>query len=408
MKIQFIILCSVAVLISCGGEIKKPVEVTETVLDDSTQMAKLLANDSITNQKTFVACKNDSLDELACLIAGIDKGDSAIVLNRFFKSKEFRKFSMALSNRWIKYDTIKYQKLVSFQDEVIKKNVETKKTLFYPFSGPDILYAQTFFPEADQYIMMGLEPVGTLPIYDEEKIEPDSMGNYYSAVNTSLHAILKFSFFRTASMKEDLRNEEEDGTVHLLLLFLKRMGNDICSAKPITVDSLGAISYYKSFPALKKKGGINKGVEIVFTTKDKVAKKLYYYSLNLADGGLKYNKGMAKYLNGIGEVNTYLKGASYLMHKDYFSAIKNVILDKSSNVVQDDSGIAFKYFLENGKFDYSFYGDYIKPIPMFKEFYQADLDSMYKLKGAKEIGFGIGYNFKDKRSNLMFAKRKSY
>ena len=95
------------------------------------------------------------------------------------------------------------------------------------------------------------------------------------------------------------------------------------------------------------------------------------------------------------------------MHKDYFSAIKNVILNQSSNVVQDDSGIAFKYFLENGNYDYSFYGDYIKPIPMFKEFYQADLDSMYKLKGAKEIGFGIGYNFKDKSSNLMFAKRKS-
>jgi hypothetical protein len=64
--------------------------------------------------------------------------------------------------------------------------------LFYPFSGPDILHAQTFFPEADKYVMIGLEPVGSLPEFKKE--ETDSLDAYYNKVNTSLNAILKFSF----------------------------------------------------------------------------------------------------------------------------------------------------------------------------------------------------------------------
>ncbi len=37
---------------------------------------------------------------------------------------------------------------------------KTEPTLIYTFSGPDFLYANTFFPKATTYIMAGLEPVG--------------------------------------------------------------------------------------------------------------------------------------------------------------------------------------------------------------------------------------------------------
>ena len=114
------------------------------------------------------------------------------------------------------------------------------------------------------------------------------------------------------------------------------------------------------------------------------------------------------YLKNMGTINTYLKGASYLMHKNYFSMVRNVILSQSHHVVQDDSGIAFHYFLDDThKWNYSFFGQYLKPIPMFSQFYQADLDSLYKKQGASPIGFGIGYNFKDKNSNFMIASKQN-
>lgn len=48
----------------------------------------------------------------------------------------------------------------------------------------------------------------------------------------------------------------------------------------------------------------------------------------------------------MGVVNTYLKGASYLLHRNSFSLIRNIILDQSEQVIQDDSGVPFKWFLK--------------------------------------------------------------
>jgi len=254
-------------------------------------------------------------------------------------------------------------------------------------------------------MLISLEPVGSYPEFKIE--EKDSLDTYFNKINTSLNAILKYSFFRTESMSKDLKNTEVDGTLHLLTLFLKRTGNTLCSAKAITVDSLGNIVYVNSFPDLKKLKSATKGVEIKFSDAQHHAKTVCYFSLNAANGGLKFNKGFVSFLKNMGTINTYLKGASYLMHKDYFSMIRNIVLEQSEQVIQDDSGIALHYFTDsNFKWNYNFYGQYTKPISLFAHHYQSDMDSLYKQQGAKPIGFGIGYNFKDKNSNFMIATKQ--
>jgi hypothetical protein len=367
--------------------------VVETPLNDSLQMAKKME-----------LPVNDSLNAIANLMSGIV--DDSPIYQYVQSTSDFKVFSKNFDKRWMKYDSTRLMNLKKFKDNEISKVVKPQTTLFYPFSGPDILHAQTFFPEADKYVMIGLEPVGSLPEFKKE--ETDSLDVYYNKVNTSLNAILKFSFFRTESMSKDLKNKEVDGTLHLLFLFLKRTGNQFSSAKPVTVDSLGNIQFVKSFTDLKKLKTNTRGVEIKFIDVNKQSKTVYYFSLNAADGGLKHNNGFMAYLKNMGTVNTYLKGASYLMHKDYFSMIRKVILGQSQHVIQDDSGIAFHYFLDDtNKWNYSFFGQYLKPIPMFAQFYQKDLDSLYKQQGAKPIGFGIGYNFKDKNSNFMIATKQN-
>jgi hypothetical protein len=399
----YLLVIAVTFFISCGSETK--VE-SDKRKNDSLAVKPDTAVKAA-EETIMTDCTNDSLDELAKMIAGIDYSANAKVLGDLFKSPGFKDHASNFEKKWMQFDTSRLAKLKEFRTKEIFPNIGETKTLFYPFSGPDILYGYTFFPDADKYILMGLEPVGTRPVYDEPVEERDSMNRYYKKINTSLHAILKFSFFRTAAMKVDLKNEEEDGTMHLLLLFLARTGNKICEVNPVYIDSTGALQYIASFTALKSSHHLNKGVEIKFYSPDKKQKTLYYYSLNLANSGLKpNNKGMMKYLDNLGEVNTYLKGASYLMHKDYFSIVREAIFKHSKHVVQDDSGIAFHYFLDDAKWDYKFYGRYLRPIPMFSQFYQKDLDSLYKVQGSTDIGFGIGYNFKDKNSNFMIATRK--
>ncbi|MGZ5190188.1 MAG: hypothetical protein ACXWCZ_04155 [Flavisolibacter sp.] len=350
-KISATILVT-SVLTSCSpsstvktGELKQDTVVPQIVIDKER-------NDSIESAQHIVIKTNDTLNALANIMSGI--ADTSSIYQYVQNTADFKSFSKNFDKRWNTYDSTRLMNLRKFRENEISKVVKPQSTLFYPFSGPDILHAQAFFPEADQYVLIGLEPVGSLPEFKREEI--DSLDTYFSKVNTSLNAILKFSFFRTQSMKNDLKNEEVDGTLHLLFLFLKRTGNELCSAKPITMDSSGTVIYVNSFADLKKLKTNTRGVEIKFVNDDKQLKSLYYFSLNAADGGLKANKGFMTYLKNMGTVNTYLKGASYLMHKNYFSKVRNVILDQSQHVVQDDSGIAFHYFEEDDQnWGYSFF-----------------------------------------------------
>ncbi len=392
-SLLFIFGCNGSVSTSDTETKNKQVQKQPVTKVDSTKITETKVESNVTI--------NDTLNSIAQIIAGnFAEGNLFSYLN---ENKDYQNFSQVFNKRWVSFDTTRLQQLKQFESEKLAKDLLQQKTLFYPFSGPDILYAHTFFPQADNYIMIGLEPVGTLPKFTNS--EEDSLSKYFNKINTSLNAILKFSFFRTESMSKDLKNTEVDGTLHLLFLFLNRTGNSIVSAKPVGIDSLGNPTSYSSFNELKKANLRTKGIKIEFLTSDKQLKTVTYYSLNAANDGLSKNKGFVTYLNSIKNFNTYLKGASYLLHKSNFSTIRNVIINGASSVIQDDSGIPYKFF-EESKWNFKFYGAYTRPIPMFSVCYQKDLDSVWKNAKAEKTGFGIGYNFRDKNSNLMIATKK--
>lgn len=399
MKKNFPFIFLLLILAACTSSPKEETKTQPVKKDSATTPAKETTEEKKPGQ---ASCKNDTLNTVAAIIAGIP--DSSAIYATVKSSPAFKSFSRSMEKRWHTFDSTRLATLRNFREKELSKEVKNPSTLFYPFSGPDILYAATFFPDADNYVMVGLEPVGTLPDWENDKT--DTLELYFNKVNTSLNAILKFSFFRTKSMKSDFADAEVNGTLHLLMLFLKRTGHELCSAKPITLDSTGKLIYVDRFETLRRMNVKTRGVEITFTGNGK-KKTLRYFSTNAADEALKHNKGFVSFLKSMGTVTTYLKGASYLMHKNYFSIIRNVILEQSSQVVQDDSGIALNYFLKsNSKWSFKFYGQYTHPIPMFSQFYQPVLDSLYKKEGSTPIGFGIGYNFKDRNSNFMIATKQ--
>jgi hypothetical protein len=350
-------------------------------------------------------CKSDSLNELANLIAG-KRYDNSKFLTEYFSSNSFKSHEKIFQPKWDSFQKKRIIKLVNFQQKELTNEVGKTETLFYPFSGPDILHAQLFFPDAKQYVLMGLEPVGSLPVYEHPDDKPDLMMIYYNKINKSLNSILNNSFFRTASMSVDLKNQDVDGTLHLLFLFLNRQNNSICSVKPFDLDTLGNIIYQKDFLELKKINSMEKGIEIKFITANGEQKLLHYFSVDMSNSAYSKNKSIQNYLKKLNPTTTYLKGASYLMHNSNFSLVRDFILNTVKRVVQDDSGISFRFFEQSGKWNYTFYGNYVRPIKLFAARYQKDLDSNYKKQGSKQLGFGLGYNFQDKNSNLMIAKRK--
>jgi hypothetical protein len=244
---------------------------------------------------------NDTLNSFAQIIAG--NADSNNIFIDVIKSEVYKNFSLPFSQRWKLFDSTRINKLKSFSNNELSHEILNNDILFYPFSGPDILYADLFFNNSSKFILIGLEPIGTLPSLIDQK----SLNKYFSTINKSLNAILKFSFFRTVSMSKDLKNEDVDGTIHLLFLFLNRMGNSIISAKPITVDSSGNIVFYNSFENLKSANIKTKGIQIKFLSPEKKVKELNYFSLDASDDGLKSNVSFRKYLSLLSNFNTYLK-----------------------------------------------------------------------------------------------------
>ena len=133
----------------------------------------------------------------------------------------------------------------------------------------------------------------------------------------------------------------------------------------------------------------------------------YHSRGGLVAKGLDTRSDLVAYFKGLNIKSSYLKSASYLMHRPTFSIIRNLILDESEYILQDDSGIPVQYF-DTNKWDLTFYGNFVKPISLFSERQQADLVEIYKTKlgNTKPLPFGIGYQYINGTSNLMKAKKK--
>ena len=72
-------------------------------------------------------------------------------------------------------------------------------TMLYMFSGPDFLYATSFFPNASTYVLAGLEPVGDVP--ELTGLGPWVINGELRNLELSMGSLFNFSFFITQKMK---------------------------------------------------------------------------------------------------------------------------------------------------------------------------------------------------------------
>lgn len=233
---------------------------------------------------------------------------------------------------------------------------------------------------------------------------PDATDQLFASVDRSLDSLMSFSFFKTDNMKVDLK-KELDGTLPILMVFVARTGNRITDIRPVEIDADGNVA--DQAPGVDSRPAL-KGVEIRFLAPDDpTERRLEYFSVNLHNEYLLKSPALLQYVDKLGRPNTYLKSASYLMYKAYFSRIRKAILDRSAFVLEDDSAIPYKYF-NTPEWNVTLYGVYPRLIEMFKEHEQADLAAAYKkADAAKPLPFGIGYSWRPGQSNLLAAKKKS-
>lgn len=263
--------------------------------------------------------------------------------------------------------------------------------LFYMFSGPDFLYANTFFPRAPTYILCGTEPVGNIP--DVGAMDEDAVAHGLNTVRKSLEAVLNFSFFITNKMKSDLVESQLTGTLPLLYVFLARTGCQIEEVKLIHLDKEGKVVTDKT---------ATPGVNIKFIGREGRKQQLYYFTTDLSNSGIKDTPGFMKFCEAQGIGHGFAKAASYLMHLDYFTTVRDFLLSHTRSMVQDDSGIPLRAFPQNQWLVLG-YGHYSKPIDLFKEKYQPDLAELFDDSPKENLPFSFGYTWHKNESSLIYG-----
>jgi hypothetical protein len=297
-------------------------------------------------------------------------------------------------------DTSRFDRMRTWADKELRDR-HSERVLFYPFGGPDILNANIFYPNASSYILFGLEPVGELPGLCS--MDTEQVNKYLEDVWYSLKDIFKRSYFITGNMIDALKKSSVNGTAPVISMFLKRSGYNIVSLDYVSVDTTGRCMPADSLKGMK---GVTRGVKIEFATDTgRRIQSVFYFQTDISDEGLRKNPGFNKYLGSLPETNTYIKAASYLMHGNDFSEIRNLVFEKSLSILQDDSGIAYKLF-DKSRWDIKLYGKYQRPGKEFSWINETDLAAAYQDTSIKPVPFTLGYNWRTRAINLLYAVRR--
>ena len=242
--------------------------------------------------------------------------------------------------------------------------------VFYPFGGPDILHALAFYPDADEYHLFGLEPVGK-PGPAAELLSQKTK----DANRKAFSDILAGSFFITKNM-----HAQEVSAAPVIAYFLSRSGKKIESAE-----------YGSDW------------VKMVFSSGDK-KQTVVYRRWDLSDKTLGASEAKRKALEELaGKDGTVsmLKAASYLCWSKEFSQIRDIVR-KSPYVMEDTSGMPLVELQKTH--ETAAVGRYERPIRVFSNFEDKPLAEA--LSKSESLPFRYGYT-KAGQAHLVFGvKRK--
>ena len=312
-------------------------------------------------------------------------------------------YGRELDRSWKRLERGQLAKLRRWADRELKPLWPQSQVIFYPFGGPDFLYASVFFPRADVYVLTGIEPVGD--IVPTDGLPDARIDALVTAAALQFQDIGGLTFFRTNDLKQ---GQDDLGTARLLLIFLARTGHEILDATPVILDKAGKPQDVALGPSGTSDAppGVP-GIRIVFRRKGEPGQRtLFYFAQDLSNAGLARRPGYLEFVRTGPRPITFLKATSYLLQYKTFSAVRRFILDRSVAVLQDDSGIAVKNY-DPSRWGLTFYGHYVGPIDMFAEFFQDELKDAYMTPAVKSLDFGIGYRFKPNESCLILAVEKS-
>ncbi|MFM7078993.1 MAG: hypothetical protein ACKOYC_04280, partial [Bacteroidota bacterium] len=329
------------------------------------------------------------LNDYASLVSGLPADK---YFGHFYLDSSYMRLERRSGREWNYMMENKINNMRAWSDTVVAPSSEAK-ALFYPFAGADFLHVDPLFHNVNRYVMVGLEPLGTVIADTGNK---RVLKSHADKIYRSLYFSNRLGFFRTLSMRAELNQKELNGALPLLLFYIRRFGYSISSLEYFDLDSTGNVLQSDPASAI--------GLKIKFHDFKGPIRELDYFRFDLSDDGLQRDDRLIRYVSKMEPYGVYLKAASYLMHNSSFSSIRGTILNKALFVLQDDSGIPLSSF-EEGAWERQLWGKYTRTISLFRGRYQSSLASAYKQGPSLPLNFYIGYNISHKECNMMWFRK---
>lgn len=332
----------------------------------------------------------------ARFVAGIAHDGNAAG-DSFVKTALYREYSQSVDALWRSYEKKNHSKIISWSASHLQ-GVDAH-TVLYPFSGPDVLNALAFFPNASEYVLIGMENPGR--VFDLNSMPADAVRRGLSTLNDSLRQILDHNFFHTNIMKKNVGSGPLNSVSAIMQFFIVRSGYEVTRVRNIRFAGDGAI--------VEDIGAANPvAIEIMFRARRGGSeKKAVFIRADLSDGHFTRNTGLVRFLQSRTDYITMLKAASYLMFRRQFDDIRRLILAHSAVIVQDSSGIPYHY-LKTPAWEVTLFGIYRGSIPLFRTRSQPELARDFASAGGRRLDFLYGYtSLRTGSAHLIVARKRS-
>jgi hypothetical protein len=341
-------------------------------------------------------------DDMAKFLAGV-RLPAGSPLAAVQRSPVYSSHVAALARLSQHYDRNYFSRMRAWSAAELSPRIPMNLPVYYFFGGPDAVSPIALFPDAPVYILGGLESVGS--IAPPNTLTQEAVAEGLNNLRRSAEVILSFGHFITKDMKAELDRTAFRGVLPLIYTFISLTGGEIVSTRYSAVGRDGVLR--ESGQSLSGSRGDLPGVQIEFRRGAGTGvQTLYYIQANVADDAVKSNGALLKWASSFGAANVYLKAASYLLHEASFSRIRSFLLNQAASVLQDDSGIPFRFF-RIGDWRFWLFGSYSGTLDIFAKYYQSDLQAAFATPGvALPLPFGTGYKWRLGESNLLLAVKQ--
>jgi len=322
-------------------------------------------------------------------------------------TSEYKEYAAALESAWADLEAKRLLPMRAWAAAELAEVQGEAETLFYPFGGPDLLTALVLFPDAGAYVLQGLEFVGKIPAF-EGPAAAERVKTYTQSLLGSLSDFFQKSYFITKNMNAALADDKVDGVLPLLAFFLKRTGYDIASVRRLDLREKGEV-LESPYPGERTRFRRPYGVKVgFFAAGSPRLRTVSYFSADFVDSVFRTDSAFHLFLEALPFEGAFVKSASYLMHFREFANIRKLLLRKSRFILQDDTGIPFRYLAEKD-WEVRLYGEYIKPVGDFSGVEQTDLKAAYADPArVRPLPFHLGYHWGTSKDAILYFRRKTH